>query len=227
MFQLPLDIRLDDSARLDNFYLGDNQQLVQRLEGLRENHHEFYFVWGNQSVGKSHLAQAICRDLSEREKVAVYIPLDNQAMRPEVLEGLEFADVVCLDAFEHIATDPEWEVAIFDLFNRIKLSDKSLLIFSEISIASIQVELADLRSRLTSMEVYKLNGLNPDNQADCIKTLGQHRGLQISDEVASFLMIRTERNVAKIAGMIEQLDRQSLTHQRKITIPFVKQVFSL
>ncbi len=227
MFQLPLDIHLDDSARLDNFYFGDNAQLVKRLEDLKDNNQGFYFVWGNQTVGKSHLAQAICRELSEQQKVAVYIPLENQDLRPEVLDGLEFADLVCLDAFESIAGDAEWEVAIFDLFNRIKLSEKSLLIFSATPIASLLVALADLRSRLTSMEVYKLNSLSPDNQIDCIKTLGQHRGLQISDEVASFLMVRTERNVAKIADMIEKVDRQSLTHQRKITIPFVKQVLSI
>lgn len=227
MFQLPLDIRLDDSARLDNFYLGDNVQLVQRLEDLRETSHELYFVWGNQDVGKSHLAQAICRDLSEREKVAVYIPLDNPELLPEVLEGLEFADVVCLDAFESVSGDSEWHVAIFDLFNRIKLSEKSLVIFSGKPIASLKIGLADLSSRLTSMEVYKLSSLNSESQTDCIQTLGLHRGLQISDEVASFLVVRTERSVAKIAEIIERLDQQSLTHQRKITIPFVKQVLSL
>ncbi len=227
MFQLPLDIRLDDAAQLENFYAGENRQLVQRLSELAHQSSQFYFVWGLSGAGKSHLAQAVCRQLSEQHKAAVYLPLNNQQLAPEVLHGLEFADLVCLDSLQSVAGDASWEEALFDLFNRIKLSDKNLVIMSQPPLKDLEINLADLVSRLSSMEIYKLNSISDSHQLEFIKKLAQYRGLEIPTEVANFLIVRTDRNVKQLVNMINLLDQQSLAHQRKITIPFVKQILSL
>lgn len=49
-----------------------------------------------------------------------YVPLDKRAyFVPEVLDGMEQLALVCIDNIECIAGDEEWEMAIFNLYNRI------------------------------------------------------------------------------------------------------------
>ena len=227
MLQLPLDIQLDDSAKLENFYAGENCQVIERLNSLTLSGGEFYFVWGGEGVGKSHLAQAICHKVSEQGQTGVYFPLSNQGLKPEILDGLEFADLVCLDGLELVTGNADWEEALFDLFNRLKACDRNLVIFAELPLTTLGINLADLHSRLSSMEVYKLKPVQSEEQVDFVIQVGLFRGLDISIEVASFILARTNREVSKLVNIIQLLDRQSLAHQRKITIPFVKSILAL
>jgi len=226
MLQLPLDVQLDDSAKFENFFAEGNQQLVSRLQSLKQTDNDFLYVWGSKSVGKSHLAQAICQDYASDDLTAAYFPLDNKMLEPEVLEGLEFANLVCLDTFDAIVGERRWEVALFNLFNALKASNKQLVIFSEQPYINADLALADLKSRLSSMETYKLNRLSDSERVSFLIQNAKHRGLDIPNEVAQYLLARTEREVSNLTSIVKLLDKQSLTYQRKITIPFVKSVLN-
>ncbi len=227
MLQLPLDIQLDGTARLDNFYIGENRQILQRLTNLHLMSNDFIFIWGRSHVGKSHLAQAICRHYADNDLTAAYFPLSNKALFPEVLDGLEYSDLVCLDAFESIADNKDWQIAIFNLFNKLKHNNRQFVIFSEHSPNNISLELNDLKSRLNSMEVYKLVELNAQQQRDFVLSTAEHRGLEIPADVAQFILSRSSRGVDDLISIIDLLDTQSIAQQRKITVPFVKKVLNL
>lgn len=227
MLQIPLDVQLDDSARLDNYFSDGNTQLIERLKTLSSESQDFIFVWGNDNSGKSHLAQAVCRNFSDNNLTAVYFPLDNSQLKPEVLEGLEFADLVCLDSIDVIAGKQEWEEGIFNLFNALKNSHRQFIIFSQQPPKDLSCNLADLTSRLSSMEIYKIRPLNEQQRVSFVIQKGEHRGLEITDEVAQFLLVRTKRDVNSLVEIIELLDKQSLAHSRRITIPFVKKILGL
>jgi DnaA family protein len=227
MLQLPLDIQLDGSARLDNFYPGNNLQLLQRLKNLDQLKGDFIFIWGSLDVGKSHLAQAVCRHYSEKNLTAAYIPLDNNALVPEVLQGLEFADIVCLDSLQSAAEDPAWQQAIFNLFNNLKNHHRQFIVFSQQSPQNISIQLADLKSRFNSMEVYKLDALTDQQRIGFVISNAQYRGLEISLDVAQFILARASRGVNELISIIDLLDTQSIAQQRKVTIPFVKKVLHL
>jgi len=227
MLQLPLDIQLDSSARLDNFYIGNHSQLFQRLKNLISTSDNFLFIWGAAQVGKSHLAQAICAEYSEKNLTTAYFPLDNSALVPDVLQGFEFADIVCLDSFHCIAEDLEWQQAVFNLFNDLKNEKHQLIIFCQQSPFNILLQLADLKSRLNSMEVYKLESLNENQRIDFLMSTANYRGLDISSEIAQFILARTSRDVKNLIELVDRLDVQSITQQRKVTVPFVKKVLKL
>jgi DnaA-homolog protein len=227
MKQLALNIRLDDSSRFDNYFSSGNRQLVTKLKDLPCSTEDFIFVWGSNNSGKSHLAQALCREIFEKQLTAAYFPLNNPQLEPPALEGLEFAELVCLDNFEFIIGQPEWEEAIFNLYNALKIKKRQFIIFSESSPQSMGFKLADLKSRITSMEIYKLNRLSDEQRVDFLISAAKNQGLEITLEVAQFLLARISREVSDLVNMIKTLDTQSLAHQRKITIPFVKSVLDL
>lgn len=227
MLQLPLDIQLDGTARLDNFYPGSNRQIWQKLRDLIHSKDDFIFIWGSQNVGKSHLAQAICREYSENELTAAYFPLDNEALAPEVLEGLEFADLVCLDSLHSVLNEPLWQQSLFNLFNNLKNKHRQFIIFAENSPKNLILQLADLKSRFISMEIYKLEALTDQQRIGFVISNAEHRGLEISPEVAQFILARSSREVNDLINILDLLDAQSIALQRKVTIPFVKKVLSL
>jgi DnaA-homolog protein len=255
MLQLPLDILLDDSAKFDNFYAASNQQLVSQLQLLAQVSN-FIYISGLEQTGKTHLAQAVCHLCDESNLSAVYLPLSNPNLSPDILIGMSHVDIVVIDDLEAIFEGPNqmnWEKALFDLYNQLKQADKSLVIFSQIlptdhqeleSIDLITIDLnsnnlnqhnklnmafklADLKSRLNAMEIYQLLQLDDQQKSAFFIQRAANRGLEISQEVAQFILARQSRSMIDLINLLEQLDRSSIALKRKVTIPLVKQLFNL
>ena len=52
----------------------------------------------------------------------------------------------------------------------------------------------------------------------------RHRGLELPEETARFLASRARRDMASLHALLDRLDDQALVAQRRLTIPFVKDV---
>ncbi len=227
MLQLPLDIRLDDTLRLENFYQGDNTQLIEKISKIDQSSGDFIFVWGEENSGKSHLSQAVCRELSTLNLTVAYFPLNNAQLQPEVLEGLEFADAVCIDSIDSICGDRLWEESIFNLYNNLKIHQRAFIIFAGNSPQNLALNIADLKSRLNSMEIYRLAPLDDEEKISFIISMSKNLGLDVSHDVAKFILHRTTRSIENLVDLVNLLDTQSIAKQRKITIPFVKSILSI
>ena len=65
------------------------------------------------------------------------------------------------------------------------------------------------------------------DDADALTALGQaahHRGLELNAETGRYLLTRYSRDLHALFAMLDRLDRASLAAQRKLTIPFVREV---
>ena len=49
----------------------------------------------------------------------------------------------------------------------------------------------------------------------------------MSEEVCRFILSRAQRDMHHLARLVEQLDKQTLMQQKKVTIPFVKAALGL
>ncbi len=235
--QLPLPIHQVEDDTFDNFY-AENSLLL--LDSLRHNFDDvqqpFFYIWGGKSSGKSHLLKAICNHYLLNQRSSSYIPLDkSHYFAPTVLDNAEQLDVVCLDNLHAVAGDEEWEKAIFDLFNRIReqqglftQGQKTLLVISaDCPPHHLAIALPDLRSRLTWGEVYRLNDLNDEQKRTILQRYAYQKGLELSDEVANFLLKRLDRDLHILIEKLVELDHASLQAQRKLTLPFVKEILGL
>ncbi len=235
--QLPLPIHQVEDDTFDNFY-AENSLLL--LDSLRHNFDDvqqpFFYIWGGKSSGKSHLLKAISNHYLLNQRSSSYIPLDkSHYFAPTVLDNAEQLDVVCLDNLHAVAGDEEWEKAIFDLFNRIReqqglftQGQKTLLVISaDCPPHHLAIALPDLRSRLTWGEVYRLNDLNDEQKRTILQRYAYQKGLELSDEVANFLLKRLDRDLHILIEKLVELDHASLQAQRKLTLPFVKEILGL
>ena len=149
--QLSLPIHQIDDETLENFYSDNNALLLNSLrQNMTDLQQQFFYLWGRQSVGKTHLLRALCNEYIQQQQSAIYVPLSkSQYFSTAVFENLEQQELVCLDDLQTIIGNSEWEIALFDLFNRIKANGKTLLVVSaDQSPTALPVKLPDLASRL-------------------------------------------------------------------------------
>lgn len=235
--QLLLPIYQVDDETFDNFYAENSPILLDSLQqNFSDVHQPFFYIWGGKSCGKSHLLKAVSNYYLQNQRSSSYIPLSkSHYFSPMVLDNAAQLDVICLDDIQAIAGNEEWEVAIFDLFNQIREQQslfsnghKTLLLISaDCPPHELKIKLPDLRSRLIWGEVYHLNHLNDEQKQKILKTSAYQKGIDLPDEVATFLLKRLGSDLQVLLTELERLDRASLQAQRNLTVPFVKEVLGL
>jgi len=226
--QLPLAFKFNNEFTFDTFVPGTNAELVASLKtiGSTQDFPAVYF-WGRSGSGKTHLIQALCQcDLFNTKPVAI-IPLDltdeAEVYAPQMLEGLEKMSLVCIDGIQVIAGNSEWETALFHLYNRAREMKTPLVICGDEPPAQLKIELKDLKTRLGWGLVLQLQPINDEDKLKALRLRAHNRGIELSDEVGEYLLRRHSRQMRDLISLLDILDHASLTEQRRLTIPFVKQ----
>jgi DnaA family protein len=106
--------------------------------------------------------------------------------------------------------------------------EKSLLIISgNQSPTTLPIKLLDLRSRLSWGLVIQLMELSDEDKINTLKLHAARRGFDLPESVGQFLISRCSRNMHDLHQLLNRLDDASLAAQRKITIPFVKNILGI
>jgi DnaA family protein len=226
--QLPLPLQLRTSASFANFIAGPNREALSAVQALAGGRGESYlYLWGRASLGKTHLLQACCRAVNAGGQPVAYIPLSQaQTLDPRVVQDLDDMALVCLDDLDRVAGQPRWEGAIFTLYNRLREREIRLLITGDRPLASMRLDLPDLGSRLAWGPSYQIHPLDDEQLLEALTRLAGERGLELSQEIGRYLLRRCTRDMGFMQGVLEKLDRESLAAQRRLTIPFVREVLS-
>ena len=228
--QLTLGLNLRDDATFSNFYCVEkNRLMLMSLHASAIGRGEpFIYIWGPKGTGRSHLLQASCHAGHQVGLTTLYLPLnDVHALKPEILEGLEALHLICVDDIQNIAGKKEWEVAFFDFFNRMQEAHKRLIIAANLQPQSLNMALKDLVSRLTSGTTYPICELSDEQKIEALILRAKARGMLLKEDVAKFLFRRFPRDMSSLFGALDVLDKTSIEAQRRLTIPFVKEVLKI
>lgn len=225
--QLPLSIRLRESATFSNYVGSEKSALVSVLrQACLGGSERFVYFWGGSSLGKSHLLQAACHLAAEEGASCIYLPLKDIAqLDPQILDGIESMGIVALDDIDVIAGCKRWEAAVFHLYNRIRdEGEGALLVSGAAALVSSPLMLPDLRSRLAWGLVYQLEALNDEQKILALQQHAKARGLDLPSDVGHYLLRNYQRDFAALFVLLRRLDEASLVAQRKLTVPFVSGV---
>jgi DnaA family protein len=217
--QLTLGIRLRDDATFDNYYADDNEQVVYNLQNQQD---PYIFLFGEAGTGKTHLLQAACHAGGKKGLPVVYLPLAEQDLVPAMLDGLENMALIALDDIHQVVGDDVWELALFNLYNRVRERGGFMLVSSSVPLASLNIKLADLRSRFSWGPVFQLTALSDKGKQYALQQRAKNRGLELSDDAVKYLLKRSSRDMNSLFSLFEKLDKASMIEKRKLTIPFIK-----
>ncbi|MEZ0122229.1 MAG: DnaA regulatory inactivator Hda [Candidatus Reddybacter sp.] len=233
--QLNLALSLADDTLFDNFLTSHSSTRRQIIETLKRQFEAEplssaignTFLWGTVSSGLTHLLQASCHEAVSCGQSIQYLPLEAMANYPaqDVLQGLAACQLVCLDNIEAVMGLPEWEEALFHLFNEVMAAGGRLLISANAAPRALAIQLADLESRLAASTIFQLPQYSDEEKAAIVQFRAARIGLILSDEALGFLMNRAPRDLHSLIEHLHQLDTFALQYQSKATIPLMKKAF--
>ena len=128
MNQLILPYQKNVKKKFDSFFCDNekNDQIIEIIKNIFDNKNNQIYIWADKSFGKSHLLYAACNYFGEKNKKCVYLPLtDNKKFKPDILDGFENYDLVCIDDIDLIFQKKDWEFNFFVLIN--KILDKTII----------------------------------------------------------------------------------------------------
>ena len=227
--QLPLGLSLKDDASFENFYPGQNGEIVAALKKAAAGCGEkIIYLCGSRGQGLSHLLQASCHEAARHKITAIYLPLsDLLTQSPEMLLGIESLQLICIDDLQLLSKSPEWEEEIFHLFNRAHDVGGSVIFAGNDLPKSLQLSLPDLVSRLAWGVVYQLHPLSDAEKINVLILRAQARGITLSEEVGKYILSHCPRHMTTLLAALDALDKASLAAQRRLTIPFVREVLDI
>lgn len=211
--QLLLNITPDWLPTLDNFVAGRNVELLsalrQALAGAASE--RCFYLWGEAGSGKSHLLQAVAEQARAMGQSATYA----RSSVPDAAALIAIDDVEALDAVA--------QIALFDLYNRLRESGGMLLVSGTAAPAHLPLR-DDLRTRLGWGLVYQVHGLSDDEKAQALERHAQARGFVVPHEVTQYLLRHGRRDLPSLVAQLDALDAHCLRLKRAASVPLLKEV---
>jgi DnaA family protein len=225
MRQIPLSVRLPDRAVFASFLPARNAEALEHARRLASAQVSgLAWLCGPGGSGKTHLLQAICAAASERMR-AGYLPLAEVAqLGVGVLDGMPQLECLCLDDIDQVAGRADWERAIFGLLRELEDSGGRLIASAQAPPALVNWTLADLGSRWAAGAVFQLRVLDESEQQAALQLRARLRGFELPAETSQWLQRRFPRDMRRLYELLDTLDEAALAAQRRLTIPFIREV---
>jgi DnaA family protein len=219
---LPLALWLPPPPGLATFVADGNEALFAALEAWAGGTGERYlYLHGEPGSGKTALLQGAVEQAISAGRRVLYLPLDAPGIVPVALTDLDHLDALALDALDAVAGNPDWELALFSLYNQLAASGTGLLLAGRVPAAQLPVALPDLRSRLSAGAGWRVR---PLDEAGCARllTAGAGRlGLALSRAAVGYILTRCPRDPASLTRLLARLDRATLAAGRAPTVQFI------
>ena len=122
--------------------------------------------------------------------------------------------------------DDAGQIALFNHFNRLKMADGRLLTATTQPPAHLAVR-EDLRTRLGSGLIYRLQPLTDAEKAAAVATLARERALKLSTDAINYLLRHASRDMRTLAMLVVALDQYTLEQKRPVTLPLLRELLAL
>jgi len=223
--QIPLQLEPRRPDRFEDFIAGPNAIALDAVRHLLEEPGGVLFLSGPRGSGKSHLLNALCHAALQAGLAAFYIALEHLPQEAAAgLEGLQKLDLVCVDDLDSVAGDPVWEQALFRCFNEIRDARGRLLVSSARPLASLPLQLPDLKSRLAWGVRQNLQPPDDEGKLAVLQQRARTLRIEVPLDVQKYLLKYGRRDMASLLAALERLKDAAFVDKRKITVPLAREV---
>ena len=217
--QIPLNFTFCTEKSFDNFIVGDNRIMVEMLKDFTKSEPKLVFIHGKKSSGKTHLCKSVFDSISGKK---IYITKDSFNLIREI--DTQEIDYLIIDDLDLILLNSESQEDVFYIINEFLLLKKYILISSTCSITGINFSTQDLKSRIKSGLILKINDMNDEDKINIIKKIAEERGWSIDQKVCEYMFNHFQRDLFFLCNVLKNLDEKSLSMKKNITVPFVKRI---
>jgi DnaA family protein len=143
---------------------------------------------------------------------------------PDILNGIERCEIVCLDNLEVIADNSDWEYAFFNFFNLHRDHGHKLITAASCPPSMLKIQLPDLQTRINWGLTLRLKALSDQDRIEALILKAHQLGFDLAPQLGRFLVCRYDRDPQALWRMLDKINLASLAAKRKLTLPFLKQV---
>ena len=180
------------------------------------------FIYGNSGLGKTHLLNAICYRIQEKQPNAVIVLVSAEDFTTEFLNHLKNntinlfqdkyrnADVLLVDDVHFLIGKEQTQEAFFHIFNSLHAGKKQMVFTSD----KAPREIPKIEERLLSRFEW---GLLADIQAPeyetriaIIKRKAELLGFEIPDNVVEFIADKIKKNIRQLESTVRKLNAYRL-----------------
>ena len=220
MTQLLLDLLPNQTPTLDNFIVGENDELLVRLRALASpGCFDSVYLWGPSGSGRSHLLSATA-SLALRKRPALLLTEGPSAAAFVAPPG----GLLIVDDIEDL--DAAAQIALFRIFNTARLIGLGLLLAGRVPPLQLGLR-EDLRTRIGQTLIYEVRTLNDEQKAAALRRHALERGLRVDDGLVRYLLSHGRRDLPSLMAVLDHLDRATLERQRPATLPLLKEALQL
>lgn len=176
------------------------------------------WIHGAQSTGKTHLAYAVAHSVQNSLLIA-----DTEYE----LDGCDVFELLVFDDFDAWLGSRDREIQLYSVYEKLAAKGGRLVVTALRPPQDIDFVLPDLATRTRTFARIELGYLSDAEKVALLQERAADRGFELPDNVTQFLIARLDRSHQSLFEALDQLDRESMINQRKITIPFVKSVLKL
>jgi len=170
---------------------------------------------GPPRSGKTHLAHVFAARTGARRSAARQLSAADMASE---------APAVVLEDAHRLRGDPRRQELAFHLFNACRASGRALLITGRGTPRGWGIALPDLESRLSASPQLVLQAPDQATLRMILIKLFSDRQLAVPPETVDYTVLRMERSFEAAYRLVAALDEISLTHNRPITKPMIRDV---
>ena len=118
--------------------------------------------------------------------------------------------------------DDASQVGLFNAINEARQSGGAVLAAGNAPPTRLPLR-DDLKSRLAWGLVYQVKPLTDEERGVFLRSEAGRRGMQLPDEVVSYLMTRMRRDLRSLTAVLDRIDQVSLERKRPITLPLLRE----
>ncbi|MEW6170542.1 MAG: chromosomal replication initiator protein DnaA, partial [Candidatus Omnitrophota bacterium] len=234
-------LKLNPKYTFDNFIVGPSNRFAHAASlAVAESPAKTYnplFIYGGAGLGKTHLMQAICRYLYQRQpqkyKIC-YIP--SEKFTNELIEAIQHrstqkfrakyraVDLLVIDDIHFIAGKESTQEEFFHTFNTLYDDHKQIIISSDRS----PKDISNLEERLISRFSWGLvTDIQPpdfETRVAILKKKIENDPTPIPDDVIFFIANLIKSNIRELEGALIRVIAYALLENKSITLSLAQDV---
>ncbi len=225
MAQIPLPLSFDKRFSFQNYFADNSSYIEQQLTALFDETGEpLVGIWGGPDSGKTHLLNA-CAHYARFCSIPFHLFDAEQLVEADSSGFSEFpsGSVIGVDNLDLLAGNRAWEAQFYDLINRVKSAQLRFIFSLTRAPRDTGFKLPDLKSRLGWGLLIALHNVDDRQLEVILQKRASMLGLDLSKEVINFLLSHYSRKLSDQMQLLHRLDHVSMSTQRKITIPLVRE----
>ncbi len=196
------------------------------------------FIHGDVGLGKTHLLQAICLAIRERDPRAALCYMSAEGFMSQFVEAVQRGqmsdfrhrfrdvDVLVIDDIQTLGSRDRTQEEFFHTFNSLYQAQKQIVLSSDAPPELIP----DLQKRLVSRFKWGLvTQIDPpcfETRTAILKTKARQRGIDLPDDVASYVAQAIDTNIRELEGAIGTMQITASVEGCEITLELARRVIA-